>query len=438
MGPVENQGGQTMTKKRLYIISLDAFGDADLAFASTLPHFQKLMAISAQVTGVRTVYPSLTYMAHTSIATGMYPNHHGIVNNTHLQPERISPDWYWYEKEIQTPTIFQVAKNAGYTVGTLLWPVTGRSKAIDYNLAEIFPNRPWQNQIMVSGYASSLKYALDMNKKYQHLRKGIAQPELDDFITAVAIDTIKNKKPDMLAIHLVDLDSTRHKYGVKSTQAKEAIVRMDKRLGEIMETLTECDMLKDTVLAVLGDHYQIDTHTVIRPNHLFVQKGWIKTDKNNRIIDWKVILKAADGAAYIYRKDPSITNKMILDALKGIDSRIDKIFSKDEFKYDGVDEDAVFILEAKAGYYFKNDVIYPFMESTGKTINGRTLAKATHGFHPDKHNYNTMLLLSGPGVNPQARLKGARLVDEGPTLLHAIELQFPNKTDGHILKDLFL
>ncbi|MGP6146134.1 alkaline phosphatase family protein [Jeotgalibaca sp. A122] len=427
-----------MTKKRLYIVSLDAFGDADLEFARTLPHFKELMGISAQVTGIRTVYPSLTYMAHTSIATGMYPNQHGITNNTLLQPERISPDWFWYEKAIKTPTIFQVAKQAGYTIGSLLWPVTGRSKVIDYNLAEIFPNRPWQNQIMVSGYASSLKYTVEMNNKFKHLRNGIEQPQLDDFIIAVAVDTIINKKPDMMAIHLVDLDSTRHKYGVNSTQAKEAIVRMDKHLGQILRALSESGMKEDTVLAVLGDHYQIDTHTVIRPNHLFVDKGWVTVNKRNQITDWKVILKSADGSAYIYRKDPTITNKMILDALKGIDSRLDNIFGKEDFKYDGVDENAIFILEAKRGYYFKDDIIHPFMESTAKTIKGRTLAKAAHGFHPDKNNYQTMLLLSGPGINKDARLNGARLVDEGPTLLHAIGLRFPNKTDGHVLKDLFL
>lgn len=426
-----------MTKKRLYIISLDAFGDADLEFARTLPNFKKLLSRSAQVTGVRTVYPSLTYMAHTSIATGMYPNHHGIVNNTLLQPARLSPDWYWYEHSIKAPTIFQIAKEAGYSIGALLWPVTGKSKAIDYNMAEIFPNRPWQNQVMVSGYASSLKYVLEMNKKYKHLRNGIEQPQLDDFVTAVAIDTIKNKTPDMMAIHLVDLDSTRHKFGVRSTQAFEAIDRLDKRLGEIFAAMEESGILDQTVVAVLGDHYQIDTHTVIRPNHLFAQKGWLTVDKNKRITDWKVILKASDGSAYIYRKDPEITNKMILDALKAIDSRIDKIFSREEFKYDGVDEDALFVLEAKAGYYFKDDVYYPFMESTDKTVVGRTLAKAAHGFHPDKRNYDTMLLLSGPGINSKARVHGARLVDEGPTFLHAIGLGFSNKVDGRVLKELF-
>lgn len=427
-----------MTKKKLYIISLDAFGDADLQFASTLPNFKKIMDSSAQVIGVRTVYPSLTYMAHTSIVTGMYPEKHGIINNTHLQPERTAPDWYWYASEIKVPTIFDVAKKAGYSIASLLWPVTGRSKMIDYNIAEIFPTRPWQKQVMVSAYASSLRYLLEMNKKHKHLRKGINQPELDDFVTEVAIDTILNKKPDILALHLVDLDSMRHEYGVRSNQAKEALIRMDNRLGRILDAMEEADIAKDTVLAVLGDHYQIDTHTVVRPNYLFLDKGWITKNKKNMITSWKVIVKSADGAAYIYRKDPSITNKMILDALKGIDSRIEAIYTSDDTKWDGADSNCIFLIEAKSGYYFADDVIYPFMESTAKTVKDRKLLKATHGFHPEKKNYTTMLLLSGPGIDKEARMEQARLVDEGPTFLHAIGLKYPTKTDGRVLHELFL
>ena len=430
--------GWKMTKKKLCVISLDAFGDADLEYAATLPHFKRIMAKSAQVTGVRTVYPSLTYMAHTSIATGMYPDKHGIINNTHLQPERLDPDWYWYADEIKTPSFFDVAKKAGYTTASILWPVTGRSKSIDYNIAEIFPNKPWQNQVMVSAYASTLKYVLEMNKKYKHLRNGIDQPELDDFVTAVAVDTIINKKPDLMAIHLVDLDSMRHEYGVRSNQAREAIIRMDERLGRLLAAMEEAGTYEDTILAVLGDHYQIDTHTVVRPNYLFLDKGCLTVNRKNAIKSWKVIVKSADGAAYIYRNDPSITNKMILDALKGIDSRIDNIYTADDMKWDGADSNCIFMIEAKKGYYFADDVTYPFMESTAKTVKGRKLLKATHGFHPEKKNYTTMMLLSGPGIDEKARLDRARLIDEGPTFLHAIGLDYPTKTDGRILHELFL
>ena len=81
-----------MPKQRLYIISLDAFGSQDLEYAKNLPNFKRLLARSALVSEVETVYPSLTYMAHTSIVTGVYPNKHGIINNTYLQPHLDSPD----------------------------------------------------------------------------------------------------------------------------------------------------------------------------------------------------------------------------------------------------------------------------------------------------------------------------------------------------------
>ena len=54
----------------------------------------------------------------------------------------------------------------------------------------------------------------------------------------------------------------RHQYGVLSDQAKEAIIRMDCHLGQIIEAMKEMDIYENTVLAVLGDHYQIDTNTV--------------------------------------------------------------------------------------------------------------------------------------------------------------------------------
>ena len=48
-----------MVKRKLYIISLDAFGASDLEFAKTLPHFQEILDRSALVKEVESVYPSL-------------------------------------------------------------------------------------------------------------------------------------------------------------------------------------------------------------------------------------------------------------------------------------------------------------------------------------------------------------------------------------------
>ena len=74
--------------KRVMVISFDAAGSADLAYLKTLPHFKRILSEAALCPHVNSVYPSLTYPAHTSIVTGRMPKNHGVVNNITLQPGR--------------------------------------------------------------------------------------------------------------------------------------------------------------------------------------------------------------------------------------------------------------------------------------------------------------------------------------------------------------
>lgn len=418
-----------MGKQRMYIISLDAFGASDLEYAKTLPNFKGLLERSARVEKVETVYPSLTYMAHTSIMTGVYPNKHGITNNTYLQPERLSPDWHWYAKDIQVPTLFDAAHEKGYKTASFLWPVTGRSKSIDYNFTEIYPNRPWQNQIMVSLYSSSPKFILDLDRKYGHLRKGIQQPELDEFLTAGILDTIETKNPDLMAIHYVELDSMRHKYGVHSPQARKAIEHMDENLGKIILKMKQKGIFEETVIAILGDHYQIDTHTVIHLNSLFRQLGWLTVGKKGEITDWNVVAKGADGSTYIYTK-PGVHLPEVRKAIESLAKGIETVYTQVQAKQLGADSKCSFLVEAERGYLFKDDI--------GDLFETREYPRGAHGFSPTKENYETMLLLSGPGINSKARIPFARLVDEGPTFLYAMGYEFVQPIDGVVLKELFL
>lgn len=421
-----------MKKQRMYIISLDAFGANDLAYAKTLPNFKLLLERSALVERVETVYPSLTYMAHTSIVTGVYPNKHGITNNTYLQPGRTSPDWHWYAKDIEVPTLFDAAHEKGYKTASFLWPVTGRSKSIDYNLTEIFPNRPWQNQVLVSLYSSTTLFILELERKFGHLRNGIQQPELDEFLTASILETIQTKNPDLMAIHYVELDSMRHHFGVHSPQSQQAIQNMDKHLGQIIEVMKQKGIFEETVIAILGDHYQIDTHTVVHLNSYFQQLGWIKLNSNNEPTSWEVIAKGADGATYIYTK-PGMDLEKVRQALEKFPKGIETIYTQEQAEQLGADVTCSFLLEAERGYYFV-DALGPLFEAT----KGSDYHKATHGFSPTKENYETMLFLSGPGIDSTARLPFARLVDEGPTFLYAMGYEFNHPTDGRILKELFL
>lgn len=293
-----------MTKKHLIVISLDAMGFRDLnELRNLVPHLDQLIRRGTWVKRVRGIFPTLTYPSHTSIITGQYPVTHGIVNNTKIQPRRQSPDWYWYRKDIKSTPLYDVARQAGMTTAAFLWPVTAGSK-ITYNLAEIFPNRIWTNQVLVSLKASSPLFLMYLNHKYGKLRRGIKHPWLDDFVTACAVDTIKRKRPNLTLIHLVDMDSMRHRYGAQSQEAQDALKRLDGRVADIIQASKDAGIFENTNFVVLGDHYQITVQKMIHLNMLFAEHGWLtpisgKTTYQN---NWQVTTKTCDGETYIYTR----------------------------------------------------------------------------------------------------------------------------------------
>ncbi|KRM72640.1 ectonucleotide pyrophosphatase/phosphodiesterase [Lacticaseibacillus brantae] len=426
-----------MTKK-LVVISLDAMGASDLT-PDNLAHLPNLKAIvdsGAHVENVTGIYPTLTYPSHTSIITGTYPKRHGIVNNTKIQPQRLSPDWFWYRKDIQATPLYDVARKSGLTTAAFLWPVTAKAK-ITYNMAEIFPNRIWTNQVLVSMRASSPVWLLNLNRKYGHLRQGIQQPYLDDFVTASAVDTILKHQPDLTLIHLVDMDSMRHRYGVESTEAHDALKRHDLRVAKIIQATKDAHVYGDTVFAILGDHYQINVNTMIRLNARFAEKGWLTPTADGLIQpDWQVLAKSADGSTYIYLRD-TIDSQTVVDAISDIPG-IETIHQQNDFIGRGADPQASLMVEAKAGYYFIDNADGPVTETVNPDDIGQPERyRAVHGFDPNKPNYKTTIVYAGPGIKQGITIPSANLVDEGPTFAQILGLEYPVTPDGEATLDIF-
>ncbi|MNE56882.1 Type I phosphodiesterase / nucleotide pyrophosphatase [compost metagenome] len=155
----------------------------------------------------------------------------------------------------------------------LLWPVSGKS-SIKYNIPEIRAIKSENQALKVLKNGSPL-YCLQMEMKYGRLRKGIQQPYLDDFTTKCAVDTIKNKKPNLLMLHLIDLDDAKHAFGTDSHEVKQVIARMDIRLGEIIQAVEEAGIMEDTIFLVLGDHGQFNVRYKVHLNKLLQEKGLI-------------------------------------------------------------------------------------------------------------------------------------------------------------------
>jgi len=419
------------TNQHMVIISLDSMGFRDInEHQKELPTLNKLVNGGTWVKSVTGIYPTLTYPSHTTIITGQYPSTHGIVNNTKIQPERRSPDWYWYQNDVESTTLYDLARQKKLTTAAFLWPVTAGSK-INYNLAEIFPNRIWTNQVWVSLKASSPLFLLEMNHKYGKLRNGIKQPQLDDFITACAVDTLENKKPNLTMIHLVDMDSMRHRYGVRSKEAMEALQRLDRHVAQLIDATKKAGTFADTNFAILGDHYQINVDKMIHLNTLFARKGWLES-KNNQTIEynWSVMAKTCDGSTYIYTR-----NFKHVDELRRVISKvegIEHIYTQEEAVKRGADPKCTFMIEAKAGYYFTDESNRPKIieEVDPDTLGEPDRYHGVHGYDPDKTGYQTTIVFNGPAVNEGKTIEKANLVDEAPTFAKLLGLEFKEEIAG--------
>lgn len=415
-----------MKNKYVIVISFDAVSEEDLEFLSKQPNFSKLIKNGALIKNVESVYPSLTYPAHATIVTGKYPKNHGVINNTVLDFKNDNPDWYWYRKYIKGDTIFDLAEKSGMKTCSILWPVTARSK-ITYNMPEIFCTKRYDNQILKSALAGSKIYQVNMNKRFGYLRQGMDEPYLDNFATEVAKKTIRELKPNLILLHLIDSDSQKHKYGIENKEVIESLKRHDERLGEIIESLKLAGIYEDSTIIALGDHSQINVNNVIKLNSIFMKNDLINVN-GNKIKSYKAIAKSCDGSSYIYLKNKNDveTRKKVRDILNELKNKysnvIEEVYNNEEIKNLGADINASFMIEAKRGYYFIDDFLGKAIEVIDESSKIKHKLRASHGYLPSRDNYKTFFIAYGKTIKKGVVLEKGKLINHGPTIAKILDI----------------
>lgn len=419
----------------LIVISYDAFSEDNWEMASRLPNLSQLIKNGAYSTALKTVYPSLTYVVHTTMVTGVYPDKHGIYHNNPFQPfvKEAEQRWFWYKKEIKAPAIYDALKKHHMKSAGILWPVTGRT-AIDYNLPEIRAIKK-ENQVLKILRNGSPLYCLSLEKKFGRFRKGIEQPFLDDFTTMCAVETIIKNKPNLLLMHLIDLDDAKHQHGTDSPEVEKAIIRMDKRLGDIIQAVEKAGIKEQTTILVIGDHGQINIRYKVKLNQLLKEKGLIFEE--NGTMQWRAYLQSAGGSAYLHlRENDSEAEQMALAVLNQAISEdcygIEKIYQRADLDHDHVNPVARYMLEAKIGYCFDDDLDGPVVAP----IEASKDDLATHGYSPDKPDYQCAFVASGAAIKNNFRLGEIQMVDIAPTMATILGIDFYD-CDGRPLKEIF-
>lgn len=423
--------------QHLIIISLDALNAQDLEYLKELPNFKSFIEEGAYVKEVTSVYPTVTYTCHTSIITGTYPKKHGVFTNELIQPEQAAnQEWFWYEKYIKVPTLFDYANKAKLITANVLWPVMAGAPII-YNCPEIWSVT---GESYLSLYLKNAsKRALPFIIKHKKESRGKQQPYLDNFVESVAIDMIIKKKPNLLCIHLIELDHERHVMGLHQQTINTVIKRLDERVGNIIKATKKAGIYDNTTFVLLGDHGCTDFSNVVYMNTMFAQEGFLTIDKNRQITSWSAYANSCGGSTHIYINkncDKLLRQKITayLDNLTVMPNTfIKKLYTKEEAseKYN-LDGNFDFVIESKNGYVFRNSV-------TAEPIINRTEIKncfvADHGQEPTHPDLKTLFFAKGSKIKRGAILDTACIVDEGPTFAKILGLEMEN-VDGRILTDI--
>ena len=111
---------------------------------------------------------------------------------------------------------------------------------------------------------------------------------------------------------------------------------------------------------------------------------------------------------------------------------VERIYDGAEAVKLGADPKCTFLVEAKAGYYFTDEVNRPAVveDVDPDSLGTHDRYQGVHGYGPDKPCYFTTAVFAGPDVNQGATVDSAHLVDEGPTFAQLLGLHYPAPTAG--------
>lgn len=214
------------------LVSLDGFRRDYLERADT-PVLDRLAAEGVLSDGFVPAFPSKTFPNHYSIATGLYPAHHGIVGNRFWDPElgefemmdladNTDPRFWLGEP------IWITAEKEGVPAATMFW--TGSE--VDYDGLHPTYRVAYDGSISFEQRVDRVLYWLDL-------------PEAE--------------RPRFITLYFSQPDHEGHIYGASSVQVINAVEDMDGVLGQLVDGLEDRALLDRVNLFIVSDHGMADT-----------------------------------------------------------------------------------------------------------------------------------------------------------------------------------
>jgi alkaline phosphatase D len=211
-------------KNYVLLVSLDGFR-WDYCKIYNTPNLNRLAQQGVKAERLISSFPTVTFPNHYSIATGLYPDHHGLINNSFPAPDL----GLFYRMGDRT-----AVENSAFYGGEPVWETAEKQ-----------------------GARSASFYWVGSEARHPSYWK-----KYDESVTYEArIDTVikwlgypPEKRPELVTLYFDEPDATGHKFGPVSPQTKRVVERLDSLMGVLRTKLSMLPEARKINLIIVSDH----------------------------------------------------------------------------------------------------------------------------------------------------------------------------------------
>lgn len=378
-------GDLTQQRPTVILISMDGFR-ADYFDRTKTPNFSAFIKTGVKASHLKPVFPSVTFVNHYTIATGLLPAHHGIVNNSMWDPQTGREFEVANSKEVDRPDwwegepIWVTAEKQGVRSGTMFW--VGSS-------AEISGTRP--------SFWLPYDKSLAKEKRVQKVLEWLDLPE--------------NKRPNLITLYFEDADEAGHRYGPDSPKIVEAIKSLDTAFGLLIQGLKERNLDKKVFIFLVSDHGMAK----VERSHRIKLVNYVKADEG------KIVGKGA--LSLVWPKGPEQRSLILARVQKKSDHfrLLTTEQMEKEFQYSGHRRISPLVFLAQDGWYLE----------TGHIPSLKPAVFGVHGYDNKNKDMQAILVVNGPGFLPNTQVGEVNNIDLYSIIAYLLKIR-PAKNDGSL------
>ncbi|HWE05220.1 MAG TPA: alkaline phosphatase family protein [Rhizomicrobium sp.] len=383
------------TPHKLLVISiggLDARFLNDPALKVKAPNLRRLMKEGASATVVGVV-PSDTWPSHASLVTGVSPWQNGITAEG--LPERPG-DAFFSVDAVKAPTLWSAAVNGRLKVATVYWPST-LGAHVDWNFPEYWETRR-DNAVPLADVGAK-SFPAGLTDRVAQMFPAFDKQLWDDTSSAdAAMYLLSAEQPDVLFVHMGDLDAEQRETTAVSIYARDILENDDDLVGQIVRKAPA-----GTIVAIVSDHGFQSSFHVVRPRVQLRQAGV------------KGTVEVRDGL--IGTRDAGVAKELRKLAAETRKSGIAR-----EVPMAEVRARAPSLGKWIAAFDTPQDYVARD-EERGSAV-GTGPHAGVCDFWPTHVNYRSLLILNGTGIKP-TKLGEVDMLQIAPTLAEILGVKLP-------------